>query len=244
MLIKKLFRFLLRILPSEQKKELGVRLGVPDIRWSLEQLRRFGFAPYHIMDVGAFRGDWTRICLDIFPEGIITCIEPQVSPQEELKKLANEHSNVKVMQTLLGRFECENVSFDEIGSGSSVLSSSGKGTKKSMTSIDALIESGQCKPPELLKLDAQGYELEVLEGYTHGFDHCQVIQTEISLLPIVEGAPLLHEVAAYLHGRGFIMFDVDELIRSPSDGAVWQVDALFCRKESHLRTKRTWRTTA
>jgi hypothetical protein len=111
-----------------------------------------------------------------------------------------------------------------------------------MTSIDALIEWGYCQPPELLKLDVQGYELEILEGYKRHFDACQVIQSEISLVPIIEGAPLLHDVVNYLHERRFVMFDVDELIRAPSDGAVWQIDALFCRMDSRLRKDRVWKS--
>ncbi len=62
MLTKKMFGFLLRILPPEQKRRTGVDLGAPDIRWSLMQLRRFGFIPKHVMDVGALKGDWTRTC--------------------------------------------------------------------------------------------------------------------------------------------------------------------------------------
>jgi hypothetical protein len=31
------------------------------------------------------------------------------------------------------------------------------------------------------------------------------------------------------------MFDVDQLILSPFDGAMWQIDALFCRIDSPLR---------
>jgi FkbM family methyltransferase len=235
---------LLEIVPSELKRRLGTHLGVPSIHWSLMQLREFGFIPKHVMDVGSFRGDWTRVCLDVFPEASITCIEPQDAPQEELTKLAGKHSNVNVFQTLLGKFDHKSIPFKEVGSGSSVLMDSMGGTQKPMTTIDALIESGHCKPPELLKLDVQGYEIEVLEGWSIGFDRCQVIQTEISLLPIVQGAPILHEVVSYFYQRGFVMFDVDEVIRAPSDGAVWQLDALFCRIGSPLRTKRVWRSEA
>ncbi len=109
-----------------------------------------------------------------------------------------------------------------------------------MTTVDTLIESGQCQPPDLVKLDVQGYEIEVLEGWTESFYRCQIIQCEISLIPIVAGAPLLHEVITYLFQRGFVVFDVTELIRSPSDGAVWQIDALFCRCDSPLRLSRVW----
>jgi len=232
---------LLRALPKDLKRRLGVHLGAPDVRWSLTQLRRFGFVPEHVLDVGAFKGDWTRICLNVFPDANITSVEPQDVAQEELKKLASEHPNVKVIQTLLGSSVRDNVPFDEIGSGSSILfNCQGKSTRP-MTTINRLIENGVCKPPELLKLDTQGYELEILEGYTRDFDTCHVIQCELSLLPLVPGAPLLDEVVSYLHQRGFVMFDVEEIIHSPSDGAVWQIDALFCRIDSPLRMERTWR---
>ncbi len=238
----RLLGFSLRILTQDFKRRLGVHLGAPDVRWSLMQLRRFGFIPNYVLDIGAFKGNWTRVCINIFPEANITCIEPQDALQGELQKLAREHTNLKVIQTLLGKSERENVPFREIGSGSSVLMNSAEGTQKPMTTIDSLIESQLCRPPELLKLDVQGYEIEILEGYTHDFDTCKVIQCETSLLAIVQGAPLLHELVNYLYERGFVMFDVDELIRAPSDGAVWQIDAFFCRIDSPLRKQRVWRT--
>lgn len=233
----------LKTLPEELRRRLSAHLGVPDVHWSLMQLRTFGFSPKHVLDVGAFKGDWTRICLDVYPEAFITCIEPQDLPHIELKKIAEEHQNIRIIQTLLGRSIRDSVQFEDIGPGSSVLIDSSK-NKRKMTTIDALIEDGYCKPPELLKLDVQGYEIEVLEGYTHNFYNCKVIQIEISLLPIVEGAPLLYDVVNYLYKRGFVMFDVDELIRAPSDGAVWQIDVLFCRPDSNLRTERVWRKEA
>jgi len=194
------------------------------------------------MDVGAFQGAWSRVCADIFPEATITCIEPQEPCQEVLRSFAASRENIRVIPTLLGSTDQQKVPFPEIGSGSSLLLDSANRRSNPMTTIDRLIQDGICKPPELLKLDVQGYEVEVLKGWTLGFEHCQVIQSEISLLPIVEGAPLLHELVYYLYQRGFVMFDVDELIRAPSDGTVWQVDAIFCRKDSLLRTDRLWRT--
>jgi len=231
---------LLKLLPAEWKRRLGIHLGAPDLRWSIGQLVRFGFIPRTIMDVGAFRGEWTRICLQLFPEAHFTCIEPQDGVQRILKELERRYSNVKVVQALLGSHNREDVPFDEMGPGSSVFGSDRRKTGKPMTTIDHLLESGVCRPPQLLKLDVQGYEIEALEGYTIDFDKCEVIQCELSLLPLVPQAPLLDEVTTYLRKRGFVMFDVEEIIQAPSDGAVWQIDALFCRKDSPLRTKRVW----
>lgn len=233
---------LLGTLPGETKRRLGVHLGVPDLRWSLFQLRKFGFAPQHVMDVGAFQGEWAKACVSLFPRADILCVEPQECQQAALRALADGCRNIRLIQTLLGSRELDGVPFRDTGSGSSVLfGAPGNSPTRAMTTIDTLIASGICAPPQFIKLDVQGYELEVLEGWQSGFEMCQVIQCEISLIPIAPGAPLIDEVVSYLAGRGFVMWDVTELIRAPSDGAVWQIDALFCRRESALRTDRRWR---
>lgn len=228
------------LIPPEWRKKIGCHLGAPDLRWSLMQLRRYGFSPKNIMDVGAFRGDWTKICLEVFPEAYITCIEPQDAYREILDKFAEKHSNIRIIQALLGNKVHPAVKFSEVGSGSSVLVDSDPSTLRPMTTIDTLVIDGICETPQLLKLDVQGYEIEILKDFSQYFDQCEVIQCELSLLPIVSSAPLIHEVLAYLYKRGFVMFDVTELIRAPSDGCVWQIDALFCRIDSHLRYKREW----
>ncbi|MBP1731652.1 MAG: hypothetical protein H6Q55_2081 [Deltaproteobacteria bacterium] len=231
---------LMSSIPISVRRRVGVHLGRPDSGWSLSLLRRLGFSPRSTMDVGAFLGNWARICLSVFPKTKLTCIEPQDARQKDLQELAEQHPNVRILQVLLGRQERCDVPFAEIGPGSSVLLPSSGETSKQMTTIDHLIETRVCEAPELLKLDVQGYEMEVLEGYTRHFDACQVIQCELSLLPLVPGAPLLHDIVAYLKSRDFVMCDIDEIIHSPGDGAVWQVDALFCRIDSPLRTERAW----
>jgi len=208
-------------------------------------MKSFGFSPIQVLDVGAFHGLWARACLEMFPEAYITCIEPLDQAQKHLLKLAHKCKNVQVIQALLGRRVNSRVPFQEQGSGSSVLlSPSGDSPTKPMTTIDELIHEGRCTPLELIKLHVQGYEVEVLEGWTQGFEKCQIIQCEMSLLPLVEGAPLLHELIAYLYKRNFFMSDITEVIRAPSDGAVWQIDALFCREDSPLRAERVWRKQA
>lgn len=243
MLTKPAVRRLWRKIPDPWKQRLAAPSGAPDIRVSLMKLKEFGFTPGPIMDVGAFQGDWARMCLRVFPEAHITCVEPQDSQQQTLADLASQTKNIRIIQVLLGRTDRSSVPFLETGSGSSVLLENQETSKtKPMKTIDTLIKSREIAPPNFLKLDVQGYEVEVLEGWRKGFEQCEVIQCEISLLPLIPKAPLLHEVVAYLYNRGFMMFDVTELIRSPSDAAVWQIDALFCRKNSPLRDNRVWRT--
>lgn len=238
-------RAFLNLLPKEWKKALGIHLGAPHVYWSLNQLRRFGFIPNQVLDVGAFQGEWAKACLKVYPQARIMCIEPQEEAQLKLKSMAKQYPNLKVIQTLLGSQVSRRIPFQEIGSGSSVLLYPHViESTKAMTTIDQLVLEKWLDPPELVKLDVQGYEKEVLKGWVRGFDKCEVIECEISLLPLVEGSPLLTELIEYFQTRDFVMFDITELIRSPSDGAVWQIDALFCRKNSPLRTERLWRNRA
>jgi FkbM family methyltransferase len=233
----------LKLIPGEWKRRLNVHLGACNLRWSMEQMRRFGFNPTDVLDVGAFQGDWAKTCFSVWPQARITCVEPQDAQQETLVNLASQTKNIRFMQVLLGETDRCSVGFFEAGSGSSVLLGNQETSNtKPMKTIDTLIKSGEIPPPHFLKLDVQGYEIAVLEGWTKGFEQCEVIQCEISLLPLIPKAPLLHEVVAYLYNREFLMFDVTELIRSPSDGTIWQIDALFCRKDSPLRDNRVWRS--
>src|ERR1039457_4070567 len=43
----------------------------------LEDIRARGFIPRGIIDVGAHRGDWTRLALSIFSKTPVIMIEPQ-----------------------------------------------------------------------------------------------------------------------------------------------------------------------
>src|ERR1700730_12849798 len=43
----------------------------------LKLLKRFGFTPKHILDIGANRGLWTREAIKFFPDASYTLVEPQ-----------------------------------------------------------------------------------------------------------------------------------------------------------------------
>jgi hypothetical protein len=95
---------------------------------------------------------------------------------------------------------------------------------------------------DLLKIDAQGYELEILAGADKILPNVKAVILETSLIEVNEGCPLLHEVISSMHERGFVAYDVLELHRRPLDGALFQADVFFLRQDSELRKdKRFWR---
>jgi hypothetical protein len=51
-------------------------LHLPEIPSGLAQLRDWGFNPKRILDIGAYRGDFARESLDIWPIATVVCFEP------------------------------------------------------------------------------------------------------------------------------------------------------------------------
>ena len=89
-----------------------------------------------------------------------------------------------------------------------------------------------------MKLDVQGYELEVLAGAPETLARTEVILSEVSLLEYNEGQPLMADVIAYLGQRDFVPFDICGGLRRSSDLALFQTDMIFVRRDSSLREKR------
>ena len=90
------------------------------------------------------------------------------------------------------------------------------------------------KKPDFLKLDVQGFEIEVMKGATNVLTQVAAVLLELSLIEINKGAPLFTEVVAFLDERGFAPLDILEIHRRPLDMATDQIDFIFVRKESEL----------
>ncbi|MEI7893325.1 MAG: FkbM family methyltransferase, partial [Myxococcales bacterium] len=83
--------------------------------------------------------------------------------------------------------------------------------------------------PLLLKLDVQGYELEVLKGASRTLPRCSLLLLEASLQELYVGEALFGSIHAWLGERGFILAGLAGSLRDPSDGRPLQIDALFER---------------
>lgn len=80
-----------------------------------------------------------------------------------------------------------------------------------------------------LKIDVQGYELNVLEGAGDLLRRTRFIQMECSTSSIYVGEPLIEEKISYLRRRGFEIAGIELGWRHPATGELLQVDLLFRR---------------
>src|ERR1700730_17542552 len=89
-------RVVLPLLPERWKRHIKTALfDVPDTEISLRRMRRLGFDPHVVIDIGAYVGDWTRTCKRIFPNARVLMIEPQPAKVAVLSRVVADLRNVE-----------------------------------------------------------------------------------------------------------------------------------------------------
>ncbi len=78
-----------------------------------------------------------------------------------------------------------------------------------------------------LKIDVQGFEMEVLRGAEAVLDRLHGIQVELSLVPLYVGAPAWREVVDWIAERGFELAGIEPAF--VERGRLLQVDGIFLR---------------
>lgn len=82
----------------------------------------------------------------------------------------------------------------------------------------------------LLKIDTQGYELEVLRGAQRSLtDRIEVVQVELSLVQLYDGQPLLLDTCNLLKQYGFTLRHIVPGFKDPATGSLLQLDGILVK---------------
>jgi FkbM family methyltransferase len=151
------------------RRKLIARLNAPDMPMALERLALRGFVPELIFDVGAFRGDFARMVLAVWPAARVACFEPLRHGRAQINELRRQYPSINLHETLVGATEKASVEMHVANASSSLLRDAHNASYPTesfpQTTVDATVRGFyEGRAPDLLKLDVQGYELEVLKG--------------------------------------------------------------------------------
>lgn len=232
-----------KIVPDSLKKLLKDKMGVPNMFFSFKQMKKLGYKPDLILDIGAYHGSWSLEMSKIFPDSTFTMIEGQLELEEKIACSCKKINNATYKMTLLGA-ESKKVTFNKYETASSVLTEDNQtnalAEERTLQTLDEVLESNFPATDILLKIDTQGYELEVLKGASKTLLNTNVVLLEVSMLNIYNGAPLVDETILFMRNNGFFLYDICSIIRRPMDNALYQSDFVFVKENILNRNSTRW----
>lgn len=228
-------------------ERMGCRLvRLNDLRRSplqdlLRLLRRFDFAPNHILDVGANRGMWTRQALEIFPDAHYTLLEPQQELHGHLDDCIAKGAKIRWMPVGAGKHSGTHfltVYANDVGSSFVPTQDEAKrgGYRQiavKVETLNAIVASSELPAPEMIKIDAEGWDLQVLEGASDLIGKTEIILIEAGIFAR-DLENHLSAVMRRMDALNYQVFDFTDLNRSPKHGVLWLCEMAFLRKGSHL----------
>jgi len=237
-----LARKLVHGVSEEAQDGLAVDLEMATMERSLRHLRHLGFAPRRVVDVGACSGTWTELVRRVFPSTSVLMVEAREAEAPRLSAVAARSSGaISYKIALLGRAPQAGVDFITTagGTGSSVfaeISTVARAVQRipMMTLDDVAAGFVDRNARMLLKLDVQGYELEVLAGGAHTLAAAEVVVLETQVWAYNEGAPTQEDVIRFMREHGFHLYDVCGLGRLPPTYHLINADLLFISEWSEI----------
>ena len=193
-----------------------------------------------VIDVGANRGQFALIARQRWPAARLICFEPLPEPIAVLRRVLGENAGLELVQAAASAgagMATMHVSRRDDASSllaiTSRQSATFPGTKEiaatevPTTSLDHHLGGGIARPA-LLKLDVQGFELEVLRGAEDTLSSIDFVLVECSFQEFYAGQATADEVVRFLHGHRFALLGGTAPVVD-RHGLVLQIDFIFAR---------------
>lgn len=207
---------------------------------SLNHIRKLGFIPSTIFDVGVAKG--TKDLYAVYPECFFVLIEPLVAYENYMKKILKKYKGIYKLTAASSEkgFTSFNLHPNHMD-GSSILKevtgkeSDGYEIKVSTSKIDDIVLDENLNGPFILKVDVQGAEINVIGGAEETLKQTEVVILEVSLFKFMKGAPDLFEILDFMKKYGFVAYDILNGFYRPLDNALGQVDIVFVKENGMFR---------
>jgi FkbM family methyltransferase len=191
-----------------------------------------------IVDVGGADGTTGKIFSKNFPENEIWIFEPLQENYLQIENLKTQFHNFNLFPNALGSKHEKSIinKADRITSSSifnlnpdskseifsEILEKRGE-EEIEITTLDIIIPAD--KTIGILKIDVQGYELEVLKGGDQSLKRTNLIVLELNNHNGYVGAPKYYEVDNYLRNCAFTLYDIFPSTKDKGNLKEW--DAIY-----------------
>jgi FkbM family methyltransferase len=207
-------------------------------------LRRLGFNPAHIIDVGANHGNWTRAAFRYFPSAFYTLIEPQDHLRTHIQDLIDQGCELKWINAgcsdAAGQMP---LSLNQRDDSSTFVLIDRHGNKTGSRTITVPVTTlnhviASARVPEMVKIDAEGFDLKVLAGASDLIGKTDIFLLEALIFGKNYDNSILNVIGT-MERYGYDLMDITDLNRSPKHGILWLSELAFVRKGSPLLSAAT-----
>ena len=193
-----------------------------------------------IFDVGANIGQSALKFRIAFPKAKIYCFEPIGKTFEMLKENTKEYANLTYHQIALGSREGEaEMYLTEQSNASSLIRPDTVIGREvvALRTIDGFASDNKIERIDILKIDAEGFDLEVLKGARNMLSSRQIafVLTEVGFHPGDDRQVLFDDIRSYLLPMGYAVFGVyDQQLEWSGEKRLRYANVCFVREDAIL----------
>ena len=216
-----------------------VNNGYRHIEKTIDIIHSLNLNPNHsIIDVGGADGTVSIMLSKAFPNAKIYTFEPIQASFQQLSQNTNTYPNIQINNLALGNKAqklqmqiAERITSSSLFDINEEIEDKYLATnikKKSEEEIevkrlDDIFDDNQIF--NLIKLDVQGYELEVLKGGIEVLKQTKIVLIEMQNHDIYSKAPKYYDLDAFLREHHFILYDIVPSIRR--DKKLYEWDSIY-----------------
>jgi len=228
---------LFRVIKNISYLKTLIRCGVApvDEHYKILNLLNCSF----VVDVGANKGQFALVVRNCSPNARIVSFEPLEAPANKYLCVFKGDDKVRLCKVAIGSENSTKlIHVSKSDDSSSLLpitttqSELFPGTEEARTEtikvnvLEDHITADEVVSPSLLKIDVQGYELEVLNGSLRILNCFDYIYVECSFVELYEGQAFASSIIDFLQNKNFALCGVYNMSYDQSGKAI-QADFLF-----------------
>lgn len=207
-------------------------------------LLSMGFVPKHIVDVGANHGTWTRETLKYFPDAHYTLIEPQYWLKDSFQNILDSNPKVQFYPVGAGekdgKFNFTIVDRDDSCtfrfSNEEAKVSGFKQLEIPVVTLNGLFSDSELPIPDIIKIDAEGLDIEVLKGASNFFGKTEIFMVEAGVVNKSFDNSFL-KLINFMDEKGYRLFDITDINRPFQPKVLWLVELVFVKKNGFIDTQ-------
>jgi len=240
-MIKKAIKTTLKLFNPLFKK-LGYNPFVAnrDLNHFFSTIKKIGFEPKHIVDVGANHGMWTREALKYFPDSYYTLFEPQKELENSVKDLlANPRikfnpvgagSQAGNFKLTIGKSDTES-SF--IYTEKEAAEGGARQIEVPIVTLNEFLGKMDVPTPDLIKVDAEGFDFEVLKGSSDFIGKTEIFVVEVSVAFESMDNSFL-KMMNFMDEMGYKIFEITQMMRFETHGGLGLAELCFIKKNGFV----------